>query len=82
MASQIDAVGQIVGRRAIGWLALASVPAALVTAGLLRTPSLALSGRAIRHGRGEPEASTGPVEVEPGELDITGMPGSPVGSRG
>jgi DHA3 family tetracycline resistance protein-like MFS transporter len=79
MASQMDAVGQIVGGPAIGWLALASVPAALVTAGLLRTPSLALFGRAIRRGRGRPETPQEPVEVERGELDITGMPGPPVG---
>ncbi len=69
MAGQMDAVGQIAGGPAIGWVAVGlGVPAAIVVAGLLRAPALALYAWAIR-GPAPPPA---PVEVGPPE--ITGMP--------
>ena len=80
MASQMDAVGQIVGGPAIGWLALAWVPAALVTAGLLRTPSLALSaGRSGGEGA-SPRPSRGPSRSSPASSTSRACPGRPSAS--
>jgi MFS transporter, DHA3 family, tetracycline resistance protein len=56
IASQSDAVGEVAGGPAIGVVGtLASLRAALVAAGLLLTPAIALYARALRHGGREPE---------------------------
>jgi MFS transporter, DHA3 family, tetracycline resistance protein len=56
MASQSGAVGEVVGGPAIGAVGtLASLRAALVAAGLLLAPAIALYVRALRHGGREPE---------------------------
>ena len=69
MAGQMDAVGQIGGGPMIGWVAVAwTVPVAIVVAGLIRAPALALYARALR--RGLPP----PTRVEIGPPEITGMP--------
>lgn len=71
----MDAVGQIAGGPTIGAVAVAwGVPAALVTAGILRAPALALYGRALGHGpRGVERPGTEVPEV-PIKLDVPGMP--------
>lgn len=69
MAGQMDAIGQIAGGPLIGWAALAwGVPAAIVIAGLLRTPALGLYARMLR--RPLPP----PMPVEVGAPEVTGMP--------
>ena len=56
IASQSDAIGEVAGGPVIGVVGtLASLRAALVAAGLLLTPAIALYGRALRHGGLEPE---------------------------
>jgi MFS transporter, DHA3 family, tetracycline resistance protein len=56
MASQSGAIGEVAGGPAIGVVGtLASLRAALVAAGLLLTPAIALYARAVRHGGREPE---------------------------
>jgi DHA3 family tetracycline resistance protein-like MFS transporter len=56
IASQSDAIGEVAGGPAIGAVGtLASLRAALVAAGLLLTPAIALYARALRHGGREPE---------------------------
>ncbi|MGH2590360.1 MAG: MFS transporter [Actinomycetota bacterium] len=72
MASQMDAVGQIAGGPTIGAVAITwGVPAALVAAGILRAPALALYGRAL--GRGPREVPPSAIDV-PIKLDVPGMP--------
>jgi MFS transporter, DHA3 family, tetracycline resistance protein len=56
IASQSDAIGEVAGGPVIGVVGtVASLRAALVAAGLLLTPAIALYGRALRHGGREPE---------------------------
>jgi MFS transporter, DHA3 family, tetracycline resistance protein len=56
MASQSGAVGEVAGGPAIGAVGtLVSLRAALVAAGLLLAPAIALYVRALRHGGREPE---------------------------
>ena len=63
MASQSGAIGEVAGGPAIGVVGtLASLRAALVVAGLLLTPAIALYGRALRGGGGRPA----PVRPRPG----------------
>jgi DHA3 family tetracycline resistance protein-like MFS transporter len=73
MGGQMDAIGQVVGGPTIGAVAVTwGVPAAIVTAGLLRAPATALYASVLR--RGEP-GSDRPVHVE-GAVDkeVPGMP--------
>jgi MFS family permease len=56
MASQSGAIGEVAGGPAIGVVGtVASLRAALVAAGILLAPAIALYGRAVRHGGREPE---------------------------
>lgn len=56
IASQSNAIGEVSGGPVIGVVGtVASIRAALVTAGLLLTPAIALYGRALRRGGREPE---------------------------
>ena len=56
IASQSDAIGEVTGGPVIGVVGtIASLRAALVAAGLLLTPAIALYGRALRHGGREPD---------------------------
>jgi DHA3 family tetracycline resistance protein-like MFS transporter len=72
MASQMDAVGQIAGGPTIGAVAVRlGVPAAIVTAGLLRVPVLALYGRAL--GREPRDVQPSGIDV-PIKVDVPGMP--------
>jgi len=52
MSSQVDAIGQIAGGPAVGWIGSAfSVQAALTVSGLLLTPVLPLYRRALSQSR-------------------------------
>jgi MFS transporter, DHA3 family, tetracycline resistance protein len=56
IASQADAIGEVAGGPAIGAIGtVASLRAALVSAGLLLVPAIGLFARALRHGGTEPE---------------------------
>lgn len=56
ITGQSDALGQIVVGPGVGAIgSVFSIRAALVASGLVLAPALALYGRAIRHGGGEPE---------------------------
>jgi DHA3 family tetracycline resistance protein-like MFS transporter len=56
LVGQSDAIGEIAGGPAIGVVGtLSGMRAALVASGLLLTPTIALYGRALRHGGREPE---------------------------
>ena len=56
IAGQADAIGEVAGGPAIGVVGtVGSLRAALVAAGLLLTPAIALFIRALRHGGREPE---------------------------
>jgi MFS family permease len=66
IASQSDAIGEVAGGPAIGAVGtLASLRAALVAAGLLLTPAIALYGRALRRGGQEPELEDVPAGAAP-----------------
>lgn len=63
IASQSDAIGEVSGGPVIGVVGtVASLRAALVAAGLLLTPAIALYARALRRGGGGPA----PVRPRPG----------------
>jgi hypothetical protein len=56
IASQADAMGEVAGGPAIGAIGtVASLRAALVSAGLLLVPAIGLFARALRHGGQEPK---------------------------
>jgi MFS transporter, DHA3 family, tetracycline resistance protein len=56
IASQADAIGEVAGGPVIGAIGtVASLRAALVSAGLLLVPAIGLFARALRHGGREPE---------------------------
>jgi MFS family permease len=56
IASQADAIGEVAGGPVIGAIGtVASLRAALVSAGLLLVPAIGLFARALRHGGSEPE---------------------------
>ncbi len=56
MNGQSDAFGQILGGPGVGALgALVSLRSALVAGAVLLAPAIALYGRALRHGGGEPQ---------------------------
>jgi MFS family permease len=56
MTGQSDAIGQVAGGPGLGLLGTVfSLRTALLAGGALLAPALALYGRAIRHGGGEPE---------------------------
>jgi MFS transporter, DHA3 family, tetracycline resistance protein len=67
IASQADAIGEVAGGPGVGAIGKAlSLPAALVTSGLLLTPALALYARAVRHHGTEPELEELPQTVQAG----------------
>jgi MFS transporter, DHA3 family, tetracycline resistance protein len=67
LASQADAIGEVAGGPGVGAIGnVISLPAALVSSGLLLTPALALYGRAIRNRGGEPELEELPQALEAG----------------
>jgi DHA3 family tetracycline resistance protein-like MFS transporter len=67
IASQSDAIGEVAGGPAVGAIGKAlSIPAALVTSGLLLTPAIALYARAVRHDGTEPEFEELPQTVQAG----------------
>jgi DHA3 family tetracycline resistance protein-like MFS transporter len=67
LASQSDAIGEVAGGPGVGVIGNAlSLPAALVTSGLLLTPALALYARAIRHHGTEPELEELPQALQAG----------------
>ncbi|HVQ18264.1 MAG TPA: hypothetical protein VMT27_04415, partial [Actinomycetes bacterium] len=56
ITGQSDAIGQVVGGPGLGALGtIFSIRTALLAGGVLLAPALALYGRAVRHGGGEPE---------------------------
>ncbi len=67
MASQSGAIGEVVGGPAIGVVGtLASLRAAIVAAGLLLTPAMALYARAVRSGGRDPELGQAAVRPPTG----------------
>jgi len=67
IASQSDAIGEVAGGPGVGAIGKAlSLPAALVTSGLLLTPALVLYARAVRHHGTEPEFEELPQTVQAG----------------
>jgi MFS transporter, DHA3 family, tetracycline resistance protein len=64
MVNQTGAVGEIAGGPGVGVVGtVVSLRAALVVAGALLTPAVALYGRALRHGGKEPELEELPEAV-------------------
>ena len=62
ISGQADAIGQSAGGPVLGVIGnVFGIRAALVAAGLVLTPALALYGRAMRHGGKEPELEELPV---------------------
>jgi DHA3 family tetracycline resistance protein-like MFS transporter len=67
IASQANAVGEVAGGPGVGAIGNAlSIPAALVTSGLLLTPAIFLYGRAVRHHGKEPEFEELPQTIQAG----------------
>jgi DHA3 family tetracycline resistance protein-like MFS transporter len=66
ISGQADAIGQVAGGPGIGAVGRAfSIRAALVTAGVVLTPALALYARALRHRGAEPELEQLPAAGVP-----------------
>jgi MFS transporter, DHA3 family, tetracycline resistance protein len=64
MVNQSNAFGEVAGGPGVGAIGTAaSLRAALVVAGFLLTPAVALYARALRHGGREPELEELPEAV-------------------
>jgi DHA3 family tetracycline resistance protein-like MFS transporter len=72
MRGQTDAIGQIAGGPGIGLIgSLASIRAAIVAAGLLLSPALALYARTIRHSQEAFDAGAAEVVVAQEAMEAT-----------